>query len=95
MSDGLWKLRKFPDDIGSGSDEVQRAYARWKHQCERNPYIDAEPVDVGGERHQAIIWGKRHPEDYSPNQQFVCDFDISPGPAGIPGEVVYVESGYA
>ncbi|GAA1641187.1 hypothetical protein [Actinoplanes couchii] len=90
----LWVLKDFPDDIGSGSDVVQRAYQDWKYQCERDPSIDAAPVDAGGERHQVIIWGSRHPDDYSANQQFACDFDINPRAYGLPGEVVYRDSGW-
>ncbi len=94
-SDRLWKLQGFPETVGPPSAlEVQRAYEQWKERCQTNPYIGATPVDVGGERHTAIIWGTRHPDDYSPEQQFVCDFDINPGPWGVPGEVIYVDSGF-
>ncbi len=95
MSDNtLWKLKKFPEGIGPGPDEVQQAWQAWKYRCERDPYIGAVPVDAGGERHQVTVWGKKHPEDYSPCQQFVCDFEIHPGAWGRPGEVVYVDSGF-
>ncbi len=96
MSDAnkLWKLHGFPDDIGSGSDEVQRNYQAWLERCERNPYIGAQPINAGGERHQVVIWGTHHPDDYSSEQQFVCDFDINPGSWGGPGELVYRDSGF-
>ncbi len=97
-SDGLWKLRGFPDKVecpgGDSTGEVQRAYERWLQTRRVSPWRDAERLDLGGNRYVAEVGGAHYVDERSAGRQLMCDYDVNPDAEGRAGEVVYVDSGF-